>query len=193
MSTEHDRIDDALTALYQGSVIDTADPLRVGRVRVRVPGVLDPESDWVLPAVTIGGGEKAVGFFFVPRLGAEVSIWFHQGNPDEPRYAAAHWGAPGGQSDAPTPIQEATPEEAPLIGCIETESFLLTFDERPGRQTASLIHKASGGGLIIDGVNQAMELKATTGIIIKALGAVKIDAVAITLNGRAVLPNGKPI
>ena len=41
---------------YDGSVVDNRDPEGRHRVKIRVPGILEPESDWALPWATIGGG-----------------------------------------------------------------------------------------------------------------------------------------
>jgi uncharacterized protein involved in type VI secretion and phage assembly len=180
-------------ALYEGVVVDNADPKKIGRVKVRVPGLIEPASDWALPAMVPGGGEKRRGFFFVPPKGAEVSVWFVQGDPERPRYCPSHWGAPGGQSQAPTPVQDATVEEAPLIGCIETDNFLLVFDDRPGKRSVEIGVKESGDRLIFDAESHMVELKGTVGVRIKSTGAISLEALRVTINGRPVLPGKKPI
>lgn len=193
MENDLDRPDPAFTAIYHGVVTSNADPLKVGRVRVRVAGIVEPESDWAFPVGTVGGGESAVGFYAVPKVGSEVGVWFKGGDVDHPFYVAGHWGAPGGSSQAPTPVRSATAEEAPLIRCFETDRHLLTFDARPGREVLKFEDKTSGDALTFDGLTRSVELKGTVAVVIKATGAIKIDGLAVTINGRTVRPGGDPI
>lgn len=180
-------------ALYAGVVTDNTDPLKIGRVKLRIPGHIEGESEWAFPMGLPGAGETRLGFFSVPKEGAEVGVWFLQGNKARPCYVAGHWGAPGGASQAPTPVQEVEPKDAHLIRCLETESYLLTFDDRPDHRSVELRDKLSGDGITLHGAQRAMEIKATTAIRIKALGAVSIEGVTVTINGRAVLPGSSPI
>ena len=55
---------------YEGVVTDVADPLEIGRLRVRVPAVLGEqiESGWALPCAPYGGG-KDRGMLFLPEVG----------------------------------------------------------------------------------------------------------------------------
>jgi hypothetical protein len=191
---EHDRVDAPLVALYEGVVVDNADPMMIGRVKLRVPGVLD-DSDWALPMGLPGGGEMRLGFFAVPPKGAEVKVWFVQGNPDRPCYVAGHWGAPGGQSQSPTPLQapDVTPEDAHLISCFETPRFLLTFDNRSDKQSVELRDKVRGDGILMHGAQGALEIRATAGIKLSTVGAIKLEAMSVSINGRSVKIGDQPI
>lgn len=56
---------------YRGTVVDSVDPLMLGRIRAKVPTVLGlEETGWALPSSPYGG--PGVGFFFIPPVGA---IW----------------------------------------------------------------------------------------------------------------------
>lgn len=193
MATEDDRVDTPLVALYEGTVTNVADPLRVGRVRLRVPGIIDGESGWALPLGPPGGGEARRGLFAVPPVGAEVGVWFVQGDVDRPRYVPGHWGAPGGASQSPTPVQEVAVEDAHHITCLETQRYLLTFDNREGVESVELRDKVSGDGITMHGAQGAIEIKGTTAVRIHALGAVSITGLAVSIQGRTVLPGSKPI
>ena len=88
--------DTRLTGMYVGYVTDRRDPERLGRVRVCVPGLIEPYSAWAWPLGTSGGGSKDHGFFAVPEEGAEVALFFNQGDVDAPYFLSAHWGRPEG-------------------------------------------------------------------------------------------------
>ncbi|MEO1337603.1 MAG: phage baseplate assembly protein V, partial [Myxococcota bacterium] len=77
--------------LHIGYVTERDDPAGLGRVRVCVPGVLEPQSAWAWPLGTSGGGAKDHGFFAVPVIGAEVGVFFNQGDVDAPFYVCGHW------------------------------------------------------------------------------------------------------
>lgn len=181
-----------LLATYPAIVTNNADPWKVGRVRVRVPGLLEPESAWAWPAGAPGGGEASLGFFAVPPKGAEVDVFFNQGDPDHPHYIAGHWGAPGGQSQAPTPIRDpsVTPEEAPKIRCFETPRFLLVFDDREGKESFEIIDKVSRDGIGYDSVTRAMQITGTAAIKIESTGVISIEGTAVTIMGRPVAGTG---
>ncbi len=59
-----------------GLVTDISDPEGAHRVRVNIPGIADPETDWLFPMIS-GGGSAQRGGHVVPVLGAKVAVWFH--------------------------------------------------------------------------------------------------------------------
>lgn len=75
--------DTRLPGMYVGYVTHRNDPEKLGRVRVCIPGVLEPHSAWAWPLGTAGGGFKDRGFFAVPEEGAEVAVFFNQGDVDQ--------------------------------------------------------------------------------------------------------------
>jgi len=77
--------------VWLGEVMDVADPLFLGRVKVRVYGKFDqiPTEDlpWSYPGNNMtGGSDSGGGFFSVPKVGSIVSIRFDQGNLYHPEY-----------------------------------------------------------------------------------------------------------
>jgi len=194
MSGEHDgEGDPRYTAVYGGVVVRRDDPLKIGRVKVRVPGLIEPESGWALPG-TIGGGSPGRGIYFVPEVGSEVDVWFTQGDPDHPRYICGNWTARGGVSSVNARVVGKSAEEAPKVKVIETERWLIVLDDSDLTPALLLQDKQGLGDKIeFDGLTRQITLIATTGITIQSLGAIDIKGLAVTLNGRPVLPSSEPI
>jgi uncharacterized protein involved in type VI secretion and phage assembly len=193
MAGEFDTHDPRYTALYIGHIVDRADPERLGRVRVRIPGLIEPASAWAFPLGTVGGGSNRRGFFCVPEVGAEVGILFNQGDVDHPYYLSGHWGKPEGTSEIPEPARDLSDADTPQVRVFETGRFLLVFDDRAGKETLRLQDKLSGDQLEFDGTAMGITLKATSALLLQADGLISIEATTVAINGRVVLPGVTPI
>lgn len=53
---------------FRGRVVDTDDPLQLGRIKALVPAISDMELHWAMPATPYAG--PGVGFFAIPPEGA---------------------------------------------------------------------------------------------------------------------------
>ena len=124
---------------YEGVVTDVADPLEIGRLRVRVPAVLGEqiESGWALPCAPYGGG-KDRGMLFLPEVGDTVWVEFVAGDPSRPIWVGTFWGAPdsaGGADDlasesgAETLTSEGTTASGTLKVLKTTAGHTLVFDD----------------------------------------------------------------
>ena len=76
---------------WLGEVVDITDPLKIGRVKVKVYGKFDqiPTADipWAYPGNNFtGSSATGGGFFSVPKLNSIVSVKFDQGNLYHPEY-----------------------------------------------------------------------------------------------------------
>ena len=178
-----------LLGLHVGHVVDRDDPKGLGRVRVCIPGVLEPESTWAWPLGTAGGGSKNRGLFAVPERGAEVGVLFNQGDIDAPYYLAGHWGRPGGDSEVPAEAQASPPDNRVL----STETFCVELDERIGRRRLQLTNRKTGDHIVFDAEANTVTLEGTTAVTIRATGAVRIEATQVFIAGRPVRPVGDPI
>jgi uncharacterized protein involved in type VI secretion and phage assembly len=178
------RHDTRLFGMYVGHVTDRKDPDQLGRVRVCVPGLLEPHSAWAWPLGTVGGGSKNRGFFAVPEEGAEVALFFNQGDVDKPYFISAHWGKPNGESEVPEEAQKDSPDNRVLA----TETFRLELDESEGARRLKITNKKTDDYLLFDAEANTITLQGTTSIIIKAVGAISLDATHITIGGRAIRP-----
>ena len=189
MATEHDFSDRKFTALYMGVVTDNADPERVGRVRVRIPGVVEPESAWAFPLGWAAAGGSQRGTFAPPPKGAEVGVFFHQGDPDHPYYISGH----PGRGEQPPEALEGTPAEATQLFVHETDRWRLIFDDRAGRELFQIVFKPTGDVIELDGAQLGLRIKATAAIVLESDGSVDIRGSSVTIQGRQVTRNGKAI
>lgn len=82
--------------LFRGTVADTSDTLKLGRIRVRIEGFYDDEAiqvsdiPWALPAMGLGeSAGSGSGSFFVPKVGTRVYCMFEGGDVYSPVYIAS--------------------------------------------------------------------------------------------------------
>jgi len=172
-----------------GYVVDRKDPEQLGRVRVCIPGMIEPHSAWAWPLGTVGGGSKNQGFFAVPELNAEVAMFFNQGDVDQPHYLAAHWGKPDGESEVPEEGRKESPDNRVLA----TETFRIELDETPGAKKLKLTNRRTQDFLEFDAETNTITLQGTTSITIRAVGAIALEATHVTIAGRVVRPVAEPI
>ncbi len=186
--------DPRYTGLYIGHVVDRADPELLGRVRIRIPGLIEPASAWAFPLGTVGGGSDRRGFFAVPEQGAEVGVLFHQGDVDHPYYLCGHWGKPGGATEIPAAARDlSNDDDTPNVRAFETRRFQLVFDDRAGKETLRIQDKTSGDRIELDGAAMGITIKATSALLLQADGLINIEGTTVVINGRLVLPGGGAI
>lgn len=182
-----------------GIVTDRNDPLRVGRVRVRVPGVNEPDSAWAWPVGCAGGGRAGYGEHAVPQAGATVVVWYLGGDPDRPIYMPGPWPLrERGEDGAEAPVagaltgldRAAVPAD---VRGVETRRWLLTMDD--DADVARLEHKDSGSYVEWNGQTRTLTVSMETAVRIQALGWVDLRAARVTLGekSRVVQPVSDPI
>jgi hypothetical protein len=75
---------------YRGTVTDNQDPKNLGRIRAKVPELLqDVETGWALPSLPYAG--KGSGLFRVPPPDAGVWIEFEAGDVSRPIWTGCWW------------------------------------------------------------------------------------------------------
>jgi hypothetical protein len=179
-----------------GVVVDRQDPLSLHRVRVRIPGIIEPASAWASP-LTMGGGGPGRGGHVVPELGADVLVFFVGGDPERPMYAAAGWGLPKTGSEMPVDARDA--EQAELVQTMQLGSLVITVDERERDEEAGtgqlfkIEDQVSGDVLLYDVKFQGWRLKGSYSLELQAEGAIRLTATQIWLNERLVANVGGPI
>lgn len=159
---------------YEAVVTNVADPLKIGRLRARVPAVLgeDLECGWALPCAAFGGG-KDRGLLALPEVGDTIWIEFAGGDPGRPIWAGAFWGAPesAGQQDD---LGTATGTEVPTSEGQEAGPGRLVLRTRAGHRICldddgALVILANGNGKTEIRLTQAGE------VIVKA-DTIKLGA-----------------
>ena len=108
-----ERIENRYFGKYRGTVVDRADPQKLGRLKLNVPSVLaDAVTGWAWPAAAYAG--KGIGLFAVPQVGDIVWVEFAEGELDQPLWTGCAWAAPGGQSEIPADAQQGHPDRVVL-------------------------------------------------------------------------------
>lgn len=146
-----------LDATYEGQVVNRDDPEGLGRIKVVVPGILEPESDWIRPMATFGGSKQR-GIFAVPKIdpegGATVEVVFLHGDSRYPRYMAGPWGRPGGVSDVPAQAEGGNPD----LFVIRFGEAAIVIDERVGQEKMTLLDVRNGSLIRLNINTQDVEL-----------------------------------
>jgi hypothetical protein len=126
---------------YLGFVVENVDPEKMGRVRVQIPGLLEPASNWAWP-IAVGGGSAQNGGWDVPKKQAGVGVMFQGGDIDEPVYFLGWYG----RGELPQPAKDASAEDAVnKIKCFESDRHLVVLD---GVNNKVLIKDKNTGFLI---------------------------------------------
>jgi hypothetical protein len=183
-----------LFGLYEGTVVARDDPEGIDRVRVRIPGICEPESAWALPE---GAGAPQWGTDDVPPLDAVVWVQFVNGDPDRPVYRPGWRAKPGGQSWA-FPEHTAGGPDVHVWG---RGPVRLIVDDRAGQRYAAMrVIKTVGGEeqviaeIKFDVEGNALRIFATTGVLIETLGQLTIDSTGdVQVKGRKVMPGTRPL
>lgn len=179
--------------IYQGIVVRNDDPEGLGRVTVKVEGVLNAESGWAYPFGWPGAGSAQRGAFDVPPVSGDVIVMFLGGDPERPWWTGGNFGKPAGKSEVPTPLQGVQAADAFRVKAYETARWLVTYDERPGSESLRLEDKVSGDSIEIDGHAMGIQIMASTMVRVVCTGTIDMKAPVIQLGGRTVLQNGKVI
>ena len=195
MATFPDEFDTPpLHGIYDGTVVANDDPEKTGRVRARVPGLVE-QTAWAPPYGWPGAGNAKRGMFAPPALGSNVGVFFRGGDLDSPAYLCGPPGVPDGVPDTPTTPAAAAVADAPSIPAYETETFeVFIQDFGVGRERKLVMrNKVNGDRIELDGQTNSMTLKATTSLSIEADGVIDLRGARVQIQGRIVLPFGNPI
>lgn len=109
---------------YRGKIVNTVDPMQMGRIQVSVPAVLDDGTvSWAMPCTPFAGPN--VGFFAIPPPGANIWVEFEGGDPGFPIWSGCFWG----RGELPTEAH------SPGTNLFKTAEVTLTLADTPGAAT----------------------------------------------------------
>ena len=193
-------------AVYDGVVTNRVDELRCGRVQVRIPGLINEPGVWAWPIGNPGGGSGGRGLFWVPEVGADVAVFFKQGDPERPRYLGGMWGLPDGEQEIPEAARGLSKEDTPEVKALDFKYFEIVVDEREhaeegdGLPSLRIRDKRPQEGadpnqdvIEYDGEKRGWIISSTVGTLIKSAGAINIEALQVRINKRIVRDTGDPI
>lgn len=144
--------------LFIGTVHETADPEKLGRIRIVCPSVLGSvPSRWAFPLGTSGGGKASHGLVAIPPVGAMVGVFFNGGNPNAPFYISGWWPAPNREPATPTPTGQETGDPQNIV--FETTRWRVWLRNVAGQQKLRIESKDDAAQFIeIDGASGDMTL-----------------------------------
>lgn len=133
---------------YEGTVTRRDDPELRGRIKILIPGLIEPETpDWVLPVGGTGGTAHR-GHIEPPDVGANVVVVFIQGSLDKIRYFVGPWGRPGGESDAPT--NHAVDGDDRANAVTEDEEWRIERDSREDYKSLTITHRTTDLRVVLE-------------------------------------------
>lgn len=172
-----------------GEVVDNKDPKGMGRVKVRLLWMQDPQATpfirMTLPHFGLhADNKKTRGFQFVPTVGDQVMVGFEYNDPERPFVLGA---LPHGKNSA---INTSKPEEEKHISV--GSGSTLTFIEKPTTKEIHLkvdeknfvtISVANGTGTVT--------VQSNKDVVVKATAKITLDAPEIELTGTTITLNAK--
>lgn len=169
---------------YRGVVVDNNDPLKAGRVRVRVypmfHHVLEEQLPWAIMSDPFMGGLNNVGGTFIPDVGAHVFVFFEAGDHRAPVYFGGAPAMEGGTPDLPAASRENG--TYPHNKVYRTSNgIVVEFDNTSGSERVVIKHpsgtemKIDSGGFTITDVGNTV-IDADGNITINASGDVDLSA-----------------
>jgi len=144
---------------YRGIVSETDDPTSRGRIKIKVPAVLDDLEVWAMPCVPYAG--NGIGSYMIPEKGSGVWVEFEGGDPSCPVWSGCFW------ADNEVPKDNGGAAAKPPIKMIRSEKgLMLTFDDEG--QVISLSDRNGSNVLTIEVQKGQITLKGTTKVVVEA-------------------------
>lgn len=182
--------------MYRGIVIDNNDPLKSGRIRVRIypmfEKVRDNDLPWAIVADPSMGGFANMGGANIPVVNAHVFCFFENGDFRFPVYFA---GAPAIQNDTSDLPTEATGAKYPNNRVYKSKNgVVVEIDDSVGDTRYKITHpsgssielKNNGDVAIIVDNNQTITVTGTCTINATGTATVNSDAdVVVSAGGNA--------
>ncbi len=153
-----EKIEHRFYGKYRGIVVDNQDPLKLGRLKLKVPSVLggDVVTGWATPCAPYGGAADQ-GFLFIPDIGAGVWTEFEEGDLEFPLWVGTFWSQPNFESELPKPnkgsdgSEESNVQDPPTAKIVKTaKGHTLQFEDADGSEMILLREGSQGHFLAMD-------------------------------------------
>ncbi len=171
-----------LNGFYRGIVLDNNDPLKSGRIKVKVYPVFKDlvvdDLPWAIMADPMFGGYADVGSIFVPVVDAHVFVFFENGDHRFPVYFA---GAPAIQTGTPdSPSESRTNGTYPNNRVYKSKSgIVVEIDDTNGSERYKITHP-TGSIIEIDGSGN-LKLTATGNTTVTTSGNTNLNTTGNTV------------
>jgi uncharacterized protein involved in type VI secretion and phage assembly len=144
---------------YRGLVTDNNDPTNRGRVKVRVPAVLNEQQVWAMPCLPYAGIK--VGSYMIPEPDAGVWVEFEGGDPSYAIWTGGFW------ADDELPKDEQDAQVSPSLRIIRSEKGLIvSFND--DSETLTLSDKNGSNKLTIEVQDGKIKLQANIKVVVEA-------------------------
>lgn len=192
---------DAIPGFVPGIVMDNSDPEGTGRVKAKIPGLMEPMTPyWIMPANWPGAGGVHTGSQYPPPpLNAQIFIMFEYGQyqaaDSHAIYLTGYYGLTEDKAPAgPTIVGTATTAaNAHKRVCFwEDDKFIAYVINDDTEKRLVLQAKTSGSKVEINaadgnsGKAETIYIEARTALSLYSQGLVDIQGMIVQINGRKV-------
>lgn len=187
-----------------GLVADTNDPLKIGRIRVLIPGMFEPHHpEWAIPIGWPGAGHPSRGSQYpAPPIGGQVAVFFEMSDVSAPpAYICAIYGmAEVGTGVAGPPMVTAAvkagedPRDITVIW--DDDAFKAFVVNRSNDKRLVFAEKTTGSNITLNatdgpnGKSVTLSLEAMTSLSLKCNGIIDIDGTVVQINGTRHIRKG---
>jgi phage protein D len=179
-------------SLVVGVVTNNDDPEKMGRVRVKYPGLDESQEGWWarVASVSATGGR---GLMMMPLVDDEVIVGFEHGDPRRPFVLGSLWNGTtkpdklaaegGGKPDGSFNLRS---DEKVAIG--SGQDMLISSDAKMDAKSTSDFTLQADGKLAITGTGAEISITGAAGsVVIKQDGSITIKGTQITVDASAKL------
>lgn len=144
---------------YRGVVTDNSDPTNRGRIKVKVPAVLNDLQVWAMPCLPYTGNN--VGIYTIPEPDAGVWVEFEAGDPSYAIWTGGFW------ADDQLPKNEQNTDAVPSMRTIKSEKgLMITFND--DAETLTLSDKDGSNIMTVEVQSGKIRLQANLKVVIEA-------------------------